>query len=319
MRTHLLICSALCLATAAPAQNLRRGLADADAVVVGRQVGKRPHSDEVSLHRVQVIADVRGAAGNTAVTVLDWPKLSVHIRPMPRQSRLYCLKDATAVANRLGLPAAKGPYFKMVGWAGSHPLVGQDLERDPLVRFARLMAQSENGASPDDTATALAAMALEPHRALRYEATRYLNERGDLRAKLTSIVWNRLVARATGEVDDIEYKIALAQLCAEQRLDGLLAALSVSLGQVTDAEYARCVGRIGKFLHGEAATATLMQRLQQAGQDQDRKMLLLAIGATNTESALAALLRMDKRDDAVVAALKEHRSQRAKDAVSDRK
>ena len=115
------------------------------------------------------------------------------------------------------------------------------------------------------------------------------------------------------------YKIALAELCCEQRLSGLLDALSLSLGPVTDPEYARCVGRIGKVLHGEQATAMLQRRLEIAGQRQDREMLLLAIGATNTRSALDALLQMDRREAAVEAALKEHRSREAKEAVGKKR
>ena len=101
MRSILPAC--LLLASLAPAQDLRRGLVDADVVVVGRQVGKAPHGDDLVLHHVQVLLDVRGAAGNTAVTVLDWPNLALHQRPVPRQSRLYCLQDASAMATRLGL------------------------------------------------------------------------------------------------------------------------------------------------------------------------------------------------------------------------
>lgn len=158
-------------------------------------------------------------------------------------------------------------------------------------------------------------MALEPSPALRREATLHLAERGDLRATLDGLVWSRLVARAVAEVDDIDYKVALAELCASQRLDGLLDGLAVSLGPVTDPRFARCVGRIGKLLHGEQATDRLLERLRNVGQDQDRKMLLLAIGATRTESALDALLHMDRRDPAVQAALREHRSRRAIEAV----
>jgi hypothetical protein len=95
----------------------------------------------------------------------------------------------------------------------------------------------------------------------------------------------------------------------------------VSLGPVQDPEYARAVGRIGKLLHGEAATARLQERLRMAGQPQDRAALLLAIGATNTESALDALLRMNEagKDPAIEAALREHRSPRAQEAVARRR
>lgn len=307
------------LAALAPAQELRRGLVLADAVVVARQVGKTVHDEDLVLHRLQVLADVRGAGGSASLTVLDWPRLALHQRPTPRQSRLYCLQDATATATRLGLPAGDGPYFKMVGWPGSNPLVGADLDADPVVRFARLLAAAEAGASPANTAAALVDVALGGDRTLRVEATRLLAERPDLRARLDGLVWSRLVTRAAGEVDDVGYKIALAELCAEQRLDGVFDALLVALGQVADPEYARAVGRIGNLLHGEDAAARLEERLRRAALPRDREALLLALGATNTKAALESLLRMDPKDAAVEAALREHRSPRAQEAAGRRK
>ncbi|HEB53565.1 MAG TPA: hypothetical protein ENI87_09970 [bacterium] len=315
MRTFPILISTLALTAIASAQDLRRGLLQADAVLVGRQVGKRPHGD-VALHRVQVIAHVRGATQARAVTVIDWPQLSLHIRPTPRQSRLFCLQDASAVAERLGLPTDGGPYYKLVGWAGSHPLVGKDVDQDPVVRFARVLADADRGTSPEITAAALAHMAITAPAPVRTEVARLLTERGDLRSKLSGVHWTQLVARASGEVDDIDYKIALAELCCEQRIDGLLDALAVSLGPVTDLRYARCVGRIGNVLHGEGAADKLLARLRFVAKDADRRMLLLAIGATNTRSAADALLRMDRADAAVQAALREHRSKRARAAVS---
>ena len=165
-------------------------------------------------------------------------------------------------------------------------------------------------------------MALESKPDVRAEIGQCISPilRGDLRSEADQpaldVSWSRA---PPARLDDIPYKIALAELCAEQRLDGLLEALAVSLGPVTDVRYARCVGRIGKVLHGEQATSILSARLKLAGQEQDRKMLLLAIGATNTESALEALLRMSKTDAAVTAALAEHTSPRARAAVADRK
>ncbi|MBX3464709.1 MAG: hypothetical protein KF830_16185 [Planctomycetes bacterium] len=320
MRKALTTSLLLCLCAAAAAQDLRRGLVDADAVVVARGVARTEH-EGVVLHRLQVLRAVRGAAGQTALTVLDWPQLGLHQRPTPRQSRLYCLQDASEQAARLELPASEGPFYKMVGWAGSNPLVGADLDADPAVRFAALLAASDAGAPPAETAAALCTTALQGAPELRTEAARFLAERPDLQRRLTGVQWSQLVARASGEVDDVPHKIALAELCAEQRLDGLLEALAVSLGQVQDPDYARAVGRIGKLLHGEGATARLEQRLRSAGQAQDRAALLLAIGATNTDSALDALLRMHEagQDPAVEAALREHRSPRAKEAVGRRR
>ena len=315
MRTPLLTFVLSLLATPLCAQDLRRGIVDADVVVVGRQVGKKAHDDDLTLHRVQVLFDVVGGGGNTAVTVLDWPNLSLHVRPMPRQSRLYCLQDASTTATRLGLPATDGPYYRMVAWSGSNPLIGAEPANDATVRFAQLLRPSGAGVAPAETATGLCTVALGGDATLRLEAAHFLVERPDLRSKLLGLQWNQLLTRATGEVEDVPYKIALAELCAEQRLDGVFDALIVSLGQVTDVDYARTVGRIGKALHGEDAANRIGERLRTAGQPEDRRALLLALGATNTQAALDSLLRMDKKDAAVEAALKEHRSPRAKEAL----
>ena len=319
MRSLLLLCSALALAATATGQNLRRGLVSADAVLVGRQVGKTSRGDALVLHRVQVLEAVRGLDGARAVTVLDWPKLSLHNRPTPRQTRLFCLQDASAVAQRLGLPSSEAPYFKLVGWQGSHPLVGKDLDGDPVLRLARLLAASERGAPPGVTASALVQFALEGDARVRDEAAQLLTERSDLRGKLAGVHWSRLIARAAGEVDDVDYKIALATLCAEQRLDGLVEALAVSLGPVTDPRYARCLGRISKVLHGEQATDVLGRRLRNLARSEDRRMVLLTIGATGTRSALDALLKMDEQAAAVTAALREHRSKAAQQAADARR
>jgi hypothetical protein len=306
----------------APAQDLRRGLVEADAVLVGRQVGKTPHGEQVVLHRVQILRPIRGVDGKDAVTVLDWPQLSLHQRPTLRQSRLYCLADASAVAARLALPAEQGPYYKMVAWAGSNPLVGADPAADACVQFAELLARGEAGARGTDTAAELCRLALAGAPVVRTEAARYLIERADLRTHLTPTQWGQVLVRVGGETDDVPHKIALAELCAEQRLDGLLDALVVSLGPVADPEYARTVGRIGSHLHGDAVTATFTRRLQSTNDLAMRRALLLAMGASNTESALATLLSLrqnDLADAAVEAALQEHRSPRAREAVAKKK
>jgi hypothetical protein len=319
MRTLILLCSTFACAATAVAQDLRRGIVDADAVVVGRQVGKTTHDDDLVLHRVQVITAVRGGENATAVTVLDWPRLALHQRPTPRQSRLYCLQDATATATRLGLPADRGPYFRMVGWPGSNPLVGAEPDRDPYFRFARLLTGGDAGTAPTITAQELCATALAAEPVLRVEATRHLIERPDLRSQLGGVQWSQLLSRATGEVEDLTYKIALAELCGEQRLDGVFDTLIVSLGQVTDVEYARTVGRIGKALHGEECATKLEERLRTTAQAGDRRALLFALGASNTSRALDALLKMDRNDAAVAAALEEHRGHRAREAAHKKK
>ncbi|MBK8099902.1 MAG: hypothetical protein IPK26_22600 [Planctomycetes bacterium] len=308
----------LTAAALAPAQELRKALAQADLVAVGRQVGKDAHGDELMLHRVQILDGIRGTEGATAVTVLDWPGLSLHNRPMPRQSRLYCLQDATAMATRLGLPEEHGPYYRMSGQPGSNPLVGADRAADAAVRFARVLAGAEDGARPAVTAAALVELGLHAQDGVGTEAARLLAERPDLRAQLSPPHWSQLAAAASGATA-IGHKIALCELCAEQRVPGLIDAMVVALASVQDAEYASAVGRLAAHLHGEEATAMLRERLLRTPNAKERAALLLAIGATRTDSALTALLdlrRTTGSDAAVDAALLAHRSKQARDAVA---
>jgi hypothetical protein len=314
-----LIVAAAALAAATPAQELRKALQDADLVAVARQVGRRQAGAELLLHRLQVLQGVRGvAAGVTAVTVLDWPNLSLHNRPVPRQSRLYCLADAAGAAARLGLPAEGGPYYKMVGWTGSNPLVSADAAADPFLRLARALAAAETGADPVTTAGAIVDLALGDAPAVRTEATQLLAERPDLRARLSPLQWSRFLSRAAAETEDVPYKIALAELCAEQRLAGVVEALIVGIGQVRSVEFARAVGRLAAHLEGESAAKPLLERLQRCRDADERATLLIALGATKTGSALTALLQLKHaagKDPAVDAALLEHRSRRAREAV----
>jgi hypothetical protein len=264
-----------------------------------------------------VIRTLRGTEA-AVVTVLDWPNLSLNQRPVPQQQKLYCLKDASATATKLGLPADQGPYYKMVGHAGSSPVVGEKIDADPAVKLALILAAAERGARPAETAADVCDLALTGAAAVRAEAANLLTERPTLRAQLSQVQWSQLVAKATGETDDIAYKIALCELCAEQRIDGLLDSLVLGLGPVKDPEYARCVGRIGNLLVGEASTPVLRARLEQAKDKDARAMLLLAIGASNTEAALQLLLDLRGNvttDPAIEAALREHGSPRAKEAV----
>jgi len=308
--------AALLLAGALPAQELRRGIDAADVVVVGRQLGKKKHSPDVELHRIEVVHAVRGSDGGVVI-VLDWPRLGLHERPIPRQSRLYCLQDASAIARRLGLATEQGPYFRMIGWPGSNPPIGADPARDPIVGFAAVLARATAGASADATAAELAELAVAGVPVVRTEATRALTERPDLRGRIGAAHWSRIVARASGETEDVPYKVALAELCCEQRLAGLVDTLAVSLGPVSDPEFARAVGRIARSLHGEDATAVLERRLVHLRDAKDRAAVLLAIGATNTDSALRYLLQLDQLTgaEAVTAALQEHRAPAAREAA----
>lgn len=321
MNRSLPFVSALFALFAAPTvagQDLRKGLASADLVVVGRQVGKQAANAQLTLHRLQIVDVVRGGTqGLEAVVVLDWPTLALHQRPSPRQQKLYCLRDATGTAAKAGLPADQGPYYMMVGYSGSNPLIGADLEHDPVLGFARILAAAEAGANPADTAGAICNLALRGDAAVRTEAVMLLSERSTLRSRLTPVQWSELVARATGETEAVPYKIALCELCAEQHIDGLLEALVVSLGAVDDPEFARCVGRIA-HLRGEDGARPLQTRLQTARDDTTRKQVLLALGASNTRAGLQTLLQLRGNigaDAAVDAALREHRSPQAREAV----
>ena len=69
--------------------------------------------------------------------------------------------------------------------------------------------------------------------------------------------------------------------------------------------------------------ASVIGRIATAADPADRAALLLAIGASQTTTALDALLQLDGikegKDAAVAAALREHRSPRAQEAVARRK
>lgn len=301
------------------AQELRRALVDADLVAVAKAAGKVEHG-EVALHRLVLTSVVRGpAATPTAVTVVDWPKLSLHNRPSPAQSRLYCLVSAERDAQRLGLPADRAPFYKMVGWSGSNPLVGADVDHDPVVALARTFADAERGADAGATANALLDMALGAEPAVRLEAARYLAERPLLRRRLSPLQWSAVMSRMSAESDDVELKIALAELCAEQRVDGLGEALILGLGSVRDLRFATTVGRLSAWLSGDDCVAPLLQRWQTSGNKDERAAILLALGATRTGPALDALLQIRQAGGAdaaaLDAALREHSSKRALDAV----
>ena len=318
----LAIAYSLVAATLA-AQDLHRGLIEADLVAVGRQVGKEEASPELTVHRVQIVSAIRGVpAGATAVSVLDWPKLSMHNRPQPRQSRLYCLQDAKAAAERAGLPADKGPYFRMVGFDGTHPLIGGDLDADPIVQFARLLAAADTGADATATTAALVDTALNGTPLLRTEAARLLAERPDLRSRIAAVQWSRVLSRVSGEAEDVGYKIALAELCAEQRLPGLAEALVLGASAVQDLDYLRTSGRLTAMLKGEQVTPMILEQIQIARDPRHRQALLLVLGATQTQSALDALLDLRKSmgaDKAVEAALAEHKSRAAREATMPKK
>jgi hypothetical protein len=314
------LCLIVALAAGLPGQQLRNGIADADLVAVARQAGRKSIEDGVVAHRMQIVEGLRGRhADRPFVTLLEWTKESHHNRPTPRQQRLYCMVDASRQAGQLGLAAADGPYYKLVGHPGSSPSITGDREQNAVLRFARALCASFAGEPASRTAQAAMEAALDSDATLRLEGTRLLAERPLLRAQVTGPQWSNLVSRLTGETEDIPYKTALAELCAEQGIVGLADALVISLDSVHDAGYARTVGRLCGHLQGDAACTALLRRARDFSRgDEHRRALLVAVGATQTTMALEALLELQRgrpEDQAVEAGLREMKSERAKAAV----
>ena len=310
-------------ATSASAQELRYAALDADFVAVARQIGVREEGEHLELHTLQIVRAVRGgpATAPQTVVVIDYTDVRLHFRPTPRQSRLYCLHDGTKAAEQMGLPADKGPYFTMSQRAGSNALVGADLDADPTLRFCKLMLQAESGEQPAQVAQDLVTTALSNHAPTRLEATRLLAERPLTAARVADLQWGELLARTSAETEDVDYKLALFELCATRRLPGLVEAMLVSLDKTQTPQFARAVGRLCFSMLGEGAATPIVERLSINAEPGVRKALLLALGATRTPQALDALTRMKQtngNDPAIEAALREHSGKAAQDAVESR-
>jgi hypothetical protein len=289
MKTTILI-AALSLARTTSAQDLHRAVASADLVVVATDARVRPLGKELLLHRLDVAATLRGDAADH-VTVVEHRNLSAHLRPRPGERRLYCLVDFSAKAAALGLPARQAPYYKMCGHRGSNPAVG-DPSSDPWVELTRAVLASENGATPAEHVAALLRLALTGPREMRTEAVTALTVNRRLHPALGREERSRLLSRAVAETDDVPFKIALASLCAEVRMDGLVDALCGSVDDVADPRFAETLGRIARRLHGERAIDVLRPHLVKATGSPSHARLLRALGATSTERALDALLQM---------------------------
>ena len=307
------------LASLSPAQKLRHGIAAADRVVVGQHVSAKPWGEHLVMHTIQVSETLKGEATDTVV-IVDMPSVSLHTRPVSGETRLYCLHDFTQGAANAGLPEAEGPFYKLSGYLGSAPRLAGDMGKDPHLQLARIVLDWESGVSTQQTAYALVDLALLGAPSVRAEAVAMLSERAILRARLTPMHWGELLAKTAGETTDIEFKISLAHLCAEQRLDGLVDALCMSMREVDEPAYTRVVGRITRSLHGEGSLEALRPHLMTST-NEHRQRLLMALGATSTESALNALLRMRSlgSDPSVDAALREHDSPRAMAALKGKK
>lgn len=313
----------LVAAHSATAQELRYAALDADFVAVARQIGAKPEGDHLELHTLQIVRAVRGgpATAPSTVTVIDYTDVRLHCRPTPRQSRLYCLHDGTKAAELMGLAADKGPYFTMNQRAGSNPLVGADLDQDPTMRFCRLLMQAESGERPGEVAQGLVETAMSAHAPTRIEAARLLAERPLTAARVAELQWGEMLARTTAETDDVDYKLAMFELCATRRMPGLVEAMLVSLDKTRTPQFARAVGRLCLSMRGDEAVQPILARLTANAEPELRAALLLAIGATRTPQALDALTRMkqaDRNDPAIDAALREHSGAPADDASANR-
>ena len=76
------------------------------------------------------------------------------------------------------------------------------------------------------------------------------------------------------------------------------------------------------MLKGEQVTPMILEQIQIARDPRHRQALLLVLGATQTQSALDALLDLRKSmgaDKAVEAALAEHKSRAAREATMPKK
>lgn len=302
------------------AQELRVALDEAPLVLVGRHRGVRPHGEDFLLHKVAVARTLLGEAEGD-VGVVEWKKVSFHNRPAIGATRLYCLHPV-AETERLGLPA--GRWFRLDAHPGSHPAVDEAAlaaGTDPVVRLADLLAaaRSDGIAAKKD---ALLELALEAPSHVRLEAARLLAERPALLDALNPFDLAVLLGKASAETADVDYKLALATACAERRVPDLIEALCITWPKVDDETWSQAMGRFAKHLHGEGATEQLLPYLQRTRDHKLRRHVLLALGATSTESALAALLRIRalEKDTAMVdAALRLHGAPRAIEAVEHKR
>lgn len=290
MRMLLLLVPAALLAAASPRAQLRHAVAGADVVVVAAHVGRETLDREWIVHRLRVRLALRGAVPDV-ISVVEPRRLGVHARPRADAPRLYCLHRFDERARRAGLPDRLGPYFKMNGHEGADPVV-RDPERSPHVRLARLVLASLGGRPAKELAGEVLDLVFAGPLDVRTEAVGMIVENPVLRSALGPLDWSRLVSRAVGETEDVSFKIALARLCAEQRIPGLVASLSLAVDQVPDRRFALALGRIARTLHGEDATRVLRGQMARARTRTARGALMLAIGATSTESGLEELLRL---------------------------
>ena len=292
-RTFVLLLTAALLPSvvlSAQEQQLRHAVVGADVIVVATHVGVQPLGEDWLLHKLQVVSTLKGEAPSL-LTVAEPRLISLHMRPKPSETRLYCLHDFDDKALEIGLPQGLAPYFIMNGYPGSHPPIS-DHSQGPAVQFVGAILDAEQGRRLQQASSTLMRQALLGAPELRIDAVRALTERAPLRRILTGADRNQLMARAVVETKDVPFKIALAEFCGEERMPGIVGALAIGMDGVNDPRYAGSLGRIAWVLHGEDATTVLHPHLLAAGRGKNRGQFILALGATGTESARQLLERM---------------------------
>jgi hypothetical protein len=317
---------------ALPAQQLRRGIAAADVLVVATCVRVQPVGDFV-LHRLKLQEVLRGkeflklkdsdkdGAYADHATVIEVKRVSQHNKPVPARLRLYCLHDHSKEAAKLGLPTGFAPYFRMSGFSGTNPDLTKPLEKDPVMELVRVQVAAYNGRAPRKVSEQIFNIALRGSPRVRNEALKILSENQILLGYVNDLQMRDVLTRAVGETDDIPYKVALCDLCAMKRMNNLVDSLCVSTQQTGDDRFLRALGRIAKYLHREQAAHVLMAQISRA-QGKHRDRLIYALGATSTDAALKELLRMQsnpKDRDSVDAALRAHGTRRALKAIREPK
>ncbi len=315
MKRFITITAVLALTSPALTQQLRFAVADATVVTTAKHVGLQALGNDLFLHRIRIATVLKGDLDGV-VTIVEPKRVSDQPRPVADAgTRLYCLRPDP----RTDLPARHAPYYRMGGYQGGNPVVTGSLEASPTIQFATILIASQRGKSPQVTANALVEFALRGKaNSLCAEAIDEIRSRPTLLAKLRPLTLDRLLARAVGETDDIPFKVTLASLCGEARQPGVVTALCIGFEQVSDPRFARAVGRIARHLHGEAATDMIRPEFATASKPAERQALLIALGATRTESALNALLRyrqINGERTPIDAALRAHGSKRALAAI----
>lgn len=317
-RTDLIATLFVLTATCVEAQQLRHATWNADLIVVAKVEGVRPLGNEVMLHTLRPTRTLKGEI-LPQVTIVETKRASDQPKPVLGKPRIYCLK----VARNVDLPERHGPFYRMTGFRGDHPLVSDDPAKpNTAMRLVECLLAAEDGQSPELTCRTLVQLGLTGEGPAATEAIEVLRERTAVSDRLDDLQRSDLLARAVGETNDVDLKIALASLCAEQKMRGIIDAFCLSIEESPNERFARTVGRLAKFAHGEGAFDVLRPHIARARTPAVKDQLLLALGATQTDKALNALLRyreLHGAGKAVDAALAAHGSKRAKEAIANRR